>query len=183
MKRGLTLVEILVSITIFLVLSGILMSVFANSKRRALIESSCSRLKQLHLAVMMYHADEGGPGDYGTASDMNLPDLTYVASTRLGFSEEMWHSPCGWNPQALPSPDVRSYQYAPEDSQAYADYARVYKEKSVVFIDESCDDSGVPPSARYVRHFGLGILLDGQLVRKRSRGNMGSLYWWSTPEQ
>ena len=57
---GFTLVEILVVIAILLVLSGLLLTVYARAREPARSTACANNLRQLHLAASMYAADYNG---------------------------------------------------------------------------------------------------------------------------
>ncbi len=110
-RRGFTLVEILVVLSIAAILSAILFTVYSGVRRRSYATTCASNLKQLGLATAMYQQDNddlfphgGDPtdintdawltaanGDYAYEVDQLAP-LTYVLRTYTK-SNELWHCP------------------------------------------------------------------------------------------
>lgn len=58
-NAGFTILEVLVSISIILILAGLLMAVFGKAKSGAKMTVSISNLRQIHQAAMLYEADFG----------------------------------------------------------------------------------------------------------------------------
>ncbi len=183
MTKGITLIETVVSVAIILVVMAIVSPVLASAKRRSQITSSIGRLRQLHMATMIYQGDHEPVAAYGTATQMGLPTLEYVARTRLGFTDrKFWSSPCGWNPNVTPWPSASSYEYRPDDDEEFAEYARTYGDKLLLFKDLHCDDTWKPIRAIHVSHRGLGVLLNGKVVNKYAQGDVYADNWWSEPD-
>lgn len=73
MKRGFSLVEVLVSLSIIAVLLALLQPVFRSAKRSAIYTEMVSLLRQQHLAISLYRADWGSQEIYGTPIELGLP--------------------------------------------------------------------------------------------------------------
>ncbi|MCS7266183.1 MAG: DUF1559 domain-containing protein [Armatimonadetes bacterium] len=59
MRRGMTLVELLIVIAIIAVIAGLSMSVLIRTRQRAYLATCISNLRQLVQAVHMYESDWG----------------------------------------------------------------------------------------------------------------------------
>jgi len=181
MKKGFTLLEVMICTSIIAIVAAISTPVLLTAKYKANVSSSTSRLRQLQISVKLYQSEMDGDGNYGSLYEMGLPDMVHIYSTRSELGNAFWHSPCGWNSQVYSSPNELSYVYRPDESDDFANYATRYQENIWLFADYACDDTGSPPSSKYMPHHALGVLLSGQLVNKRAAGDMFADSWWSKP--
>jgi len=76
MRRGFTLVELLVVIAVLAILAGILFPVFAKARERGRAAACLSNLKQFGLAVIAYSDDWDGKYPYGVDwADRYFPQI------------------------------------------------------------------------------------------------------------
>lgn len=73
MRRGFSLVEVLVSLSIIAVLLALLQPVFRSAKRSAIHTEMVNLLRQEHLAISLYRADWGSVELHGTPEELGLP--------------------------------------------------------------------------------------------------------------
>lgn len=179
MKRGFTLIEVCVCIAIMATLAAILTPVFSEAKKSSQIQSSLSRLRQLHIAVQVYRTDHE-MGGY-TVAGLGLPPREYVYDTNLGMGREFWTSPCGYVASIEPNLSRMSYQYVVSRGDREDPYFTKYEDNALLFSDPHCNPSGTVWGSRFIRKRGLGVLLSGQLVNHFKPGFPGDLSWWSSP--
>ena len=179
-KLGFTLVEVMVVIAIILLLAAIVTPIYLRSKRSAKETVSVENLRQLHLAMTLYRADYGGDGIYGDVDAMGLPTSLQLygglAGEPYGITEEMLASPCGVHP----SLDARlNVMYWMASGGPRVEVASLeFQEDLILWYDPSCNDSGVQLENPYRSKLILGVLLGGELVRRRAKGNFEDPAWW-----
>lgn len=172
MKRSaFTLVEIVTSIAIVTIVAAIVFPATVRAIGAARISSSLERLKALHTAAKIYQEEYGGDGAWGSCYEMNLPNIEQLTRSRLGLSEDAWHSPCS------PSPRW-SYMYFLGDDEEHRTYALTKQEESMLFVDLNCDSKRGLTWGEYVSSRGLGIRMSGQLVNKLRPGDPNVSKWW-----
>ena len=160
------------------------------ARRQAKVTASIQQLRQIHLVAKMYQVDEGLDGNYGTASQMGLPDAMRVdLATRT--PAKLWTSPCGPH-RSLVQPGVTDpgyYTWNPNDAQTSGKVRSgwnpdilVWRENMVLAFDEHC----TPPSTAvwnfYESRRFLGVLLSGRAVVRDKPGDHRNASWWSEPE-
>lgn len=175
------MVEILVVIAIIAILAALLAPTYRAAKFNAKILDSQNRLKQIHLAFMLYREDHGGdPGVYGEPSEMNLPPDNSIPFRQqmYGMTMEYRNSPCGKHPH----PDALGWIVSPiwEDS-GWAKDVKVYKENMYVACDVNCNDSDYDALADNRTKRVLGVLLSGQSVRVMRFGRPYKPGFWADP--
>lgn len=184
MKRGFSVLEILIVIAIIGVLAALTTPALVKAKKGAIEVASLSNLHQIHIAYKLYQEDNGGDGEYGTPSEMALPFGSAI-SHHLGMTPSVWVSPCGVNPFYAPRGAKITYHNwtpsNPEEWPDFARYAQTYRENLILVSDFNCDDHELAPGNPYVAHKGLGVLLSGQLVKRMRKGAMILREWWSDP--
>lgn len=133
--RGFTLVEILVALGILVLLCAVLMGVFSRVRDSAQLTSCAGNMKQLHLALAAYAADNDGvlPPFPSRATpshlDSRLPFRTMLPMVEMSrellsstlpytHSQALWRCPSDhlvWPPNSfqggLPIPNLTSYHY------------------------------------------------------------------------
>jgi prepilin-type N-terminal cleavage/methylation domain-containing protein len=176
-RRGLTLIEALICLVIVSVVMAIASPLIIRAKNAARVTVTVQRLRQCYTAVMLYRLDWEDES-YGTASEMGLPSLIYVASTNLGLPRETWNSGC----RSRSTPDYRfDFMYNASDSAQYAADALRFESNLILIADISCSDPDVPIYSEYIPIRGLGVLLGGSLVNKRKVGRWTQPEWWADP--
>jgi prepilin-type N-terminal cleavage/methylation domain-containing protein len=182
-RHGFTLIEFMTAVAIILVVMAISIPVFTSARRSAQVTSSVQMLRQLHLSAKLYQSDYQGDGVYGDLPEMGLPSayhLELLSPTQSIYLD----SPCGQNLDWIFEPLAFDYIYRPgEGGQRFAETSRLFRENLLLFYDVNCDDPAISLRNPDVQHFGIGILLSGQAVRKRAVGRMYfDDFWWTQPE-
>jgi type II secretory pathway pseudopilin PulG len=167
---------------IIAVLASLIFPALASSKRSAQVSDSQQRLRQAHVAITLYRSDHEGAGLEGTG----LPDLRDLVDGMkkpkgfYGIAFPQFTSACGLHPSAK----TASFIYLPVAGTlgAYPRHRQRLGERSVLLVDEQCNNANVDLRAPYMTKTGLAVLLDGSLVRRRGVGNVGSVAFWDTNE-
>ncbi len=181
MNRAWTILETLSVLLITVVLAAVSYPVFAGVKREAKIRSSGAKLQQVYMATMIYREEHDG-GGFGTLEQMGLPSAYFVVTNRFGLSEESMNSSCGahWSVQPAPGADVHNFVYFPGDgSSPFPDLAVSWQDRLVLYFDQHCNSSEVDVRNRFHEKLGVGVLMGGNLVRRRGRGDLFKPEFWS----
>ncbi len=189
MFRGLTFVEVLVVLAIVSVLFAILFPVFRNAKQQAKITSTLSRLRQLHVAIMIYQADSGQTGGYGPAHEMGLPGGSefvswgfYPPPTTYRYPKDIYLSACGPHPSDTSAGFTYWAGSRHEEGQAnWLKNINTYRDNMILLSDLNCTDPGVDIYNSYDSKRGLGVLLSGQLIRFVKVGDCKKVTFWASP--
>lgn len=177
-KHAFTMIELIASISIVMVLVGILVPVFRSARERSLILSSLLRLKQMHVAVTIYRADWDA-GNYENQYGAGLPSYAFVYGTYLHLGRQSFRSPCGYKPNIEGNVNELSYQYAPMPTDAYSKYLSLHREESILMNDPHCNPDSVVYGSPFTKKRGLGVLLSGRLINQYKTGSPGDLEWWT----
>jgi len=180
MKRrsGITFVETMAVTLIIIVISAALIPVFRAVKERSLIQSSCMRLKQLHVAITLYRTDWDS-GGYANQYAAGLPPYSYVYASHFGLGKGFFVSPCGYKPSIEGNLNHLSYQYAPSPYESFSKYLSEHLEESLVMNDPHCNPDDIAYNSPFLPKRGLGVVLSGRLINQYKRGSPGSLEWWT----
>ncbi|MGE0000975.1 MAG: type II secretion system protein [Fimbriimonadaceae bacterium] len=181
MRRGVTLVEVLVAVGIIAVLTGILTPVFKSAKRGAQIASTSSKLHQVHLATTLYRQAYDGDGVYGPIYQMGLPDAEMLSATLYdddprGFFDpiDLHYSSCGFHPATS-----GHHEWMPFDSNdRWTIPVLDLQDRMPLDTDMSCNDADVAVYGKWNSKFGVGVTLGGWIVRKHKTGANDDPYWW-----
>lgn len=180
MRRGLTLVEVLVAVGIVSLLMGILTPVFTSAKRGAQIASTSSKLHQIQVATTLYRQANGGDGVYGQIYQMGLPDAMMISAMLYdGQPDEfdpvdLYYSSCGFHPATS-----GISEWMPHTSdEAWTIPVLDLQDRMPLAIDMSCNDADVPVYSNWHSKFGVAVTLGGWIVRKRKTGRNDDPYWW-----
>lgn len=177
LANGFTLVEVLVVLAILAVLAALLFPVYQSSKNSAGKVVSYSKLKQLHLGVMLYREDNGGDnGHYGKPSLMNLPP-NHSDFTDQGDYGVDWQlrRPGGCSPWADPS-SLGTFIFS--NLAEHSDWPREavrYQDGVMVFGDVSCNPKKDSLATEYLRtKTSVAVFLSGQIKTHTGRGQVMS---------
>lgn len=187
-RRGFTLIEVLVVLAIVVVLVAIMTPVLSRAKRSAQISSSVQKLKQLHLALAVYQNDHasGGSDWYGRG----LAPVWYYWNERFGFAKRDILTPCGFDQTLFESgpntmPGWVSYVapfYDPvNNNPGMGDYLETYKENAVAFVDCYCNPPGTSMRDIPKLKRGIAVTLGGQLINRQRTGQGFLVQFYSDP--
>jgi len=175
-RQGFTIVEVLVVIAIVATLAALMFPVFARSKRQGFIDKDVEKLHQCQLATALYQHDNDGAGvpPYSLPLPRDWLNQFKRGGTFYGTDESSWTSACGRHPSS-PSPNFVFFaDTGPVASRAYS----LHGERTILMADENCNDASVDVSADFITKLGLGVLIDGTLVRRLHQGAVYSFYFW-----
>jgi prepilin-type N-terminal cleavage/methylation domain-containing protein len=181
MKRsGFTIVEVLCVFVILSIMGAILAPVLARSIHSSQETTALQRLKQLHIAFMLYRTDNDGEGKYGTAPEMGLPSYAQYKSggyRAVWANDELWKPACGIHP-SLQDQKLPLFVYPPDESEASAAYYRRNGDNSILLLDENCTAHDTPLSSAFDIKRVVGIRLNGAAKIISTRGYPDSVDNW-----
>lgn len=195
-RKGVTIAEVIICVSIVLLLAAILTPVLANAKKDAKRVGAATNLRQLYNVLQIYRADYNGSDvSYNSTYAMGLPPSDYYLFEWVTKDAAIFKSPCGPNEEFLEQALVNldgystySAGYCDDKFQAsdttnswLKDHIRNYQENAVVFHDVWCNDPGTKMSSPYVSKRIISILMSGQLLNKMRTGHMSYLETYSGP--
>ena len=178
MKRGFTLVEVLVVVAIVAIVAAVMFPVLRRSKQSALETQSISNMRQLYVAIQLYRGESDNVL-YGKLEEMGLPPAP--SAKYLGNSVAALHPPM--------RRAGTLYYYYPIESRldrrtpTWADYIAIHEATTVLLADAWFDlGKPQPPYTNalmdpVVEKRLIGITVDGSIRRKRAPGRL-DLVWW-----
>jgi len=186
MKRGWTLIETLVVLGIVVVLAGLLLPVYINSKKSGEITVCKSSLRQIGQAIAMYRTEYDGQGVLGKASAMGLP-LFPISSTLpavlplsqqcRGHAKPPRMSPQGFHYRYVVGTDDRV------GMETWSGYVQKFGESAIIVMDlnHNRDSSIVERPAE--QKLALGVALDTSVRQVRRAGQPFdmSAFWHTEP--
>lgn len=188
-RRAFTLLEMILVVSILISLVALMVPVAKRAVRRAQVADSCSRLRQLHHAVMLYQLDHENSAITGTPHEMGLPDRqdisswswpAHLSSTSPGevrqYPRRIFESACGKHP----SESTSSFRYWISEPN-WSENIDLYRENMILFADLNCSDPGIHIDNDLERKLGLGMLLSGQLVVHAKTGDANDPSYWAMP--
>lgn len=187
-RRGFTLIEVMVVLAIVVVLVAIMTPVLSRAKRSAQISSSVQKLKQLHLALAVYQNDHASGGQDWTGR--GLAPIRYYWNSQFGFGERGILTPCGYDKTLFESgpntmPGWVSYVapfYEPSyNNPGLEKYLETYQENAVAFVDCYCNPAGTSMRDRPKVKRGIAVTLGGQLLNRERTGDGFVLQFYSEP--
>jgi len=183
-KRGFTLLEVLVAISICCLLAAILFPVFASAKAKGNEQACKSNLHQLYVGIYLYRSENDGDGKYGGALEMGLPldIVSFMKTSRLSMDLLKCRGRKGG---VVPGVAVYSIYFNPVPSGGNDDwgaYSKLAKEDSILIGDINHSDVAQPLSSDYYPHRGIGLRLSGQIFTQVKAGTWNIPEWW-TPKQ
>jgi prepilin-type N-terminal cleavage/methylation domain-containing protein len=179
MKRGFTLIEVIVCVGIVAIVAAITYPVIVKAKEGGLKTKSISNMRQVHIALELY-AQENNGSPTGTMEAMGLPP--WPTAKYLGEAVKEMYPPLrptlGWN----------SYSYNPMPSEIdqrepnWAEYTAEVGGSAVVICDPffnplRTEDYDMYWKDPFVRKFVMGVTVSGTLVKRTRAGHM-DLRWW-----
>ncbi len=173
MKRGFTLIEILIVLTIVVILAALIQPAFSETKKQAQVQASVLRLKQLYQTVEVYRTDY----DLANYTIESYPPFGTIYSTYLGLGKDFFKSPCGYKQGIEDNQKKLSYQYVPYPGSVTEDHFRTYQQNSLIFRDPHCN-TPLQWNSAYMTKKKLGILANGRTVNEMAIGITTRLEWW-----
>jgi prepilin-type N-terminal cleavage/methylation domain-containing protein len=175
-RSAFTIVEVLVVVAILATLAAILFPVFSRSKKEGFITKDVQKLHQCQLATALYQTDNdsGGVPPYHLPLPPDWLNQFKRGQTFYGTDAASWTSACGWHPLSNSPNFVFFADAGPDGVRAYA----LHGERTILIADVNCNEADVDVNADFLTKLGLGVLLDGTLVRTLHQGNVYSFYFW-----
>ena len=153
--------------------TALLTPLFKSLLRERRIDSSLAKLHEVHQAWHLYVSDHGDVYDAAT-----YPSSSVVYSPVLGVEAENFRSACAPPIDSKLNQRLFTVQYVPRSEERSQDYFNTHKGKAMLFLDGSCTSSPDEWVSPISVKLGLGVTVDGNLVRKQSRGDAMLLEWW-----
>lgn len=185
MKRGVTLVELLVVAAIVAVLAALVSPALFGAVERGRKTNCVNHLRQVHLALALYREDHGGATE-GSATAMGYPPfLTFAVRDRL--DPRLLHCPRTPN-EYIQSPGAVGYILMAVDRQPAtprtdfaAHVARVHS-AAIEVVDVNHKTPTTDLHAPLTTKHAFGLTVGGSLVTRTKRGDWGDLRWWERAE-
>lgn len=173
MKRGFTLVEVLMVIGIMVILAALSFPVFVNAKKAARRTACISNLRQIGVAITLYRGDLT-PSDRGTPVEMGLPpDRGALRMASFASLQCQGNNPSGNGYyMTYPGPDDEDHF-----QELWARYVASYGSQSIIFFDPNHQES-FPRSIKWDNWAAIGLRLDGSVFTRIRQGFPLSLGWW-----
>lgn len=167
-RQGLTLLETVVAVVIMIIVAGIVYPSLVKSRISAKETKSKLAMKQIYTALMVYAADWGGAGNYGSASSMGLPSET-ITVVNLS-TQELYMSGCQFT-----TPGNQSKRFGfiyPPAGPTFAQEAQACESKMPLILDLTCNDRPISESNLALSKKVLAVNLAGAAVKQVNSG-----YW------
>jgi len=188
-KRGFTMAEVLIVITILLLLAGLTVPVFRTAIDGAKQTRCKGNLRQQSLALSLYREHHGGSDTPGPIAQMGIPDWATPAQyvSVLGGSEATYNDiqrcpvrqHAGYKRYWPNHPDSNIYS-TPEqydyELKNWTAYLTDLGSKAPVLVDTN--HNAVQPETLLSTKRVHGVTLEGALIIKSARGNPGLRDWW-----
>ncbi|MCL6624015.1 MAG: prepilin-type N-terminal cleavage/methylation domain-containing protein [Fimbriimonadales bacterium] len=173
MRRGWTMVEFLVVVTVILVVASLVYPLARGMRKEALKRACVNNLRQIGGLVVAYREEWEGAGKYGLPWEMGLPvpirkavpkeeKKTYLECPIDPYSN--MYSYFDMYPGNTPEEerDPREREFLKRRVPEWLKHVKRMKERSVIFI---CKNHYTPRSP-YDRQYGIGLLLNGEVVER-----------------
>ncbi len=184
MRKGFTIIQLLVVIMIIATLAALISPVYFKTVGRAKEDTCLNNLRQLGLSLLMYKSENGSESYYGEYNRMGLPPPANI-NQKNGWNtpEELWK--CSSTPSAMvPSNKANPYiihwleRVDPVNSR-FAKNAKIYQENLILLSDQNHNKLTMPDMLdRSQIKLAMGLLLSGQVIRKNARGIPSEPSWW-----
>lgn len=173
-RRGYTLIEALVVISIIVLLCSLLFPVFQAVKWQVKKSRSMSQMRQIHVALLLYVQDYegGGPGGLGLPPSMvTLQEASDLPQRLLETGGVPYIAPdhpavFTWMPPAGPAYD--------DLLEPWLKHIEVTQGNPIILIDETFNHDAGP----FVTLEGHGIYLEGNISKRRARGVLARCDVW-----
>lgn len=172
-RRGVTLVEMLVVLTIIAILSGLTFASVSSAKRLSKQSVATNNLKQMWHLIMLYASDYDTGTMPGKASQMGLPLLG--RSLDLAIPNRKQYQLC--EPQNL-------MVYWPDDEsgpESWMESLVIAGDQVPMVVDENCGPSKWSEKNQYHPRTCIGIAYAGNALKLRKSGDPSKLAWWFNP--
>lgn len=188
MKRGFTLVEFLVVLSILAVIVALVSPVVFKGRESSKVTASVLRGKQIHAAYMLYQQDAGGyTGAYGEPSEMNLPpDGMIIFKRRLyGMTPELQLSPCGQLRTEAPIGGIylMLYERDSEQESLFSQMAKRYREGVGLTLDFHCNPDHPHFNSPRVTKRAVVVRLDGGVFVRQAKAAPYDFDAWFNREE
>ena len=182
-NRAFTLLEIIVVIAIITIIVAISYPALTSAKEAAKITSCSNNLRQLQHAIALYRTDWNGDGATGDMFAMGLPPYTEEVAVLKPYKAAF--SCAGASKPPFYGPGASPYHYMPSPPGVHLPYSNweqytaKHGDNTALYVDLNHNQPSLLTNAFYTTKFGIGIKLDGSLVRHRKDGNAYSYEWWN----
>lgn len=193
MRRGITLIEVLVVLAIVCVLAALAFPAFQNSREQAKVAVTTERLKNIGVALLLYR-EQCEAKDSGTPSEMGSPlggfrsnDLWTVL--RLPIDTFKCASPkkSVLNPidssgayKCMSCPGMVGADRRSAFERSWSKSSEVHGSRMPFVVMMCHADPNTSRSSVFSTHLGLGVNFEGQFVKIRKTGTWQKPEWWAT---
>ena len=181
MRKGFTLLEVLVVMSIMSILFAILLPAFRAAHESAERSVTMANMRQLYAGLALYRSDFDD-GIYGDAVRMGLPPDLRTLGLSEGLPVTLFHSGCPsvrapFLPQAL----FRQMWHEDGDAteQDWAPYVQRYQGNAALIGDINCDFRDRFYVNPLVAHRGIAVYEDGHVATIVRTGSTFPYEWWT----
>lgn len=182
MKRGFTLAETLVVVSILMLAAALLTPVVLRAKEASKQSACASNLQQRHLAMSIYRERYDGSSLYGNCAAMGLPAHPGVVYIELDTPRKVHE--CSGYPSSALLPAAYVYKVvceapwnSPHKVREWQAYSREVGERMILYVDPNHNTTAAQGSP-YMNNLYIGVYLDGQLRKFVKRGDSTRFDFW-----
>jgi len=185
-SRAFTLTEIVIVIAIVAVLTGLTVPIWNSVRKRSYESHTLNSLRQAHLALELYRQGEDqGAMFTGTSSQMGLPNRDNFSRLLVERKIRWWTAPgkVGYGPIYYPvdPSDIVNPGTEPfvrHQLKSWLSYTVKNEANSVLLGDFNHTQGCGKFPDKFCLFKGIGVALNGSLVRRRAAGEIHSCEWW-----
>ncbi len=184
-----TVLELVIVVAIIMILAAITLPVMARAKHNANKSATIQQLRQSWISILLYRSEYGSEAIYGRPSAMGLPVSSPHPDQDAGYYYYV-KPPCGFadlsHPQGITLRSICSALDQASFDKCEINTAKeteLYRNSWILLYDDNCSDPAPTLSNIFQEKLGIGFLLGGKLIVKRSTGDHSKPSWWSTPEE
>jgi len=172
------MLELLIVVTIIAMLVGLSAPSLTQAMHSGKEAVSVQKLRQLHLALSMYRADQESSQDYGTIGEVGVPDwpLWQTALKPYGVNDDLWKSPCYLHRED--NDLFPTIVYTGHTDQQFQIETTEHEGNFVIFRDMNCTLPKFSLNNQFHPKRGIGVTLNGRVIKKTAPDRFELARWW-----
>ncbi len=192
MRRGITLIEVLVVFAIVSVLIARVWPAYMRSQEQAKVTVTSERLKNIGIALLLYReqceaADVGTPSEMGSPLGGPAPNQLWTA-LRLPMesfkcaspkTSALSHSGRTGAYKCMSCPGMVSIERRAAFEEAWARQSQTHGVRMPFIVMMCHADPSTDRESPFSTHFGLGVNFAGQVLKIQKTGTWQRPEWWT----